>query len=88
MDTNQKFNRASEKTFPTYEAAVTYRDAQQMLKYPKVKIFARNNGTFDVVCYEPVIILKTDEPQAAEEKKEAVHGLTAKERRKRDRKQS
>lgn len=77
----------------SYEAAL---DAKKNKVVPgrkaqKIKIFARHNGTFDVVWYAKVLteVEKSSAPVSKtveEVERTVVHGLKAKDRRKKDRK--
>src|SRR5690349_19564546 len=65
----------------------TLRKGDKVIPVAKVKIFARNDSTFDVVWYQKIGAEKPQVVEAAEVKvEEAQHGLRAKDRRKKDRK--
>lgn len=95
--TQQKV-RFAEKKFHTYEAAKVFQE--QSVKSAdslarglcKSKIFARYDGTYDVVLYSDVVKSKEQEQKSEDVLKTAtvesqkVHGLTAKARRARDKK--
>jgi hypothetical protein len=83
----RNLERLNEKKFKTYDEAQIQRAAILGGKPApdKVKIFARNNGTFDVVTYKKIgVVVKEQvvEKAAVPEKVEKVHGLKSKERKK------
>jgi len=86
----RNLERISEQKFKTYAAASEVRGFTQVWKKGeepvKSKIFARNDGTFDLVFYRKIVlvgekIVASMETTPAAEEPKKQHGLTAKERR-------
>jgi hypothetical protein len=94
----KNLERIGEKTFPSYAEAAAVKQKLIAADGPapaKIKIFARYDGTFDVVWYKKIEVAKKDETKAEERKvehqnksmerraeTEKKHGLKAKDRRK------
>jgi hypothetical protein len=86
----QNLKRIGEKKFRDYAAAAAYRQsilsAKEPAKPKKVKIFARWDGSFDVVGYDPIDrapVKAAPAPERAPEPQEQkVHGLKSKDRKK------
>lgn len=87
----RNLERVNEKSFRSYEAANSARQVIIAADGPapaKVKIFARQDGTFDLVTYQKiqVKVVKVAEKQVGDEqvatfKRVPKHGQTAKQRR-------
>jgi hypothetical protein len=84
----QSLVRIAEKKFGTYEEAKIYAIASLsgVQTVDKTKIFARNDGTFDLVFYARSKTEKPAEKKTEEITEQKVHGLTAKQRRAREKK--
>jgi hypothetical protein len=86
----RNLERVGEKKFQSYEDAVTAKNAQIAAQVSngksapaKVKIFARYDGTFDVVVYKKIQTAVEKVIKVAPEKPvEAVHGQKSKDRKK------
>lgn len=92
METEKKpeakaLERIQSKTFVSFEEADAARKSNKDPLVVKRKVFARHDGTFDLVLYgtrkEEKVEAKPAEQKPEEPK---VHGLKAKDRRRRDRK--
>lgn len=89
----QKRERFAEKKFQTFQAAKEFQEQAKKASdniekgLVKAKVFARYDGTFDVVLYKDIEKAKEQDAKAEKilkdgvEKAKKVHGLTAKARR-------
>ena len=81
----RNLERIGAKKFNSYEAAAKHRDSLIESKenpISKRKIFARYDGTYDVVWYKKIgTVQKKDEPEVAPEKPKKVHGQKSKDRK-------
>jgi hypothetical protein len=83
----RNLERIAEKNgFTSFEAADVARSLTKVEGATKAKVFARWTGTYDLVWYGPIKAAKVDKVEETKPAEPKVHGLTAKQRRAKEKK--